>query len=66
MTNDTAGKHRFGWSVFELNDEGKHLVEHAAVLCGEVETENVSDRLDRVGFFTCPEWDAPNAHALAA
>ena len=64
MTNDTAGKHRFGWGVFELNDEGKHLGEHAAVLCVEVETENVSERLDRVGFSTCPEWDAAQRACL--
>ena len=62
--NDTAGEHGFEWRVFELNDEGKHPVEHDAVLCCEIETENVSERLDRVGSFTCPELDAAKRACL--
>lgn len=50
--------------VFELNHEGKHLGEQAAVLCVEVETENVSERLDGVGFSTCPERDAAQRACL--
>src|ERR1700733_15143451 len=48
--NDIARKERLQRGVVKLDDEGKHLRGKTAVLRGEVDADNVGDRLGRIGF----------------
>jgi hypothetical protein len=60
-----CGKHRLQRSVVKFDEEGEHLRREGAVLHGEVDADNASDRSDRIGFPVLLDWNVPAAHAMA-